>query len=192
MSASSSTLKPVTVPSFSADRVSFCHWSRPWWAEIIDSERVSVNLQGRPSLRATAIVANSSGVVCSLPPKPPPTSGAMTRTLDSGMPIVAAIAKRRMCGTWVADHTVICSLVGSTTVERGSMNAGTSRCWRYSRSMTMPSTRALAMASSTSPPVPASAESSFQNADLLVPRSGCASTVSAAASLRSSTAGSSS
>ena len=30
-SASRSTLRPVTVPSFSAARVSFCHWSRPWW-----------------------------------------------------------------------------------------------------------------------------------------------------------------
>ena len=35
-----------------------------------------------------------------------------------------------MCGTWVADHMVICSPVGSTTVDRGSMNAGTSRCCR--------------------------------------------------------------
>ncbi len=180
------------MPSLSADRVSFCHWSRPWWAEIIDSERVSVYLQGRPSVRATAIVVNSSGVVCSLPPNPPPTSGAMTRILDSGMPVVAAMTNRRMCGTWVLDQMVICSPVGSTTVERGSMKAGMSRCWRYSRSMTMPSTRAAAMASSTLPPVPCSAESSFQNADLLVPRSGCASTVSAAASLRSRTAGSSS
>ena len=62
-----------------------------------------------------------------------------------------------MCGTWVDDHIVTARRVGSTTTERGSMNAGMSRCWRYSRSMTMPSARALAMASSTSPPVPASA-----------------------------------
>ena len=79
-----------------------------------------------------------------------------------------------MCGIWVADHIVICSPVGSTTVERGSMKAGIRRCWRYSRSITMPSPRAFAIASSTLPPVPASAESNFQNADLLVPRSGWA------------------
>ena len=72
------------------------------------------------------------------------------------------------------------------------MKAGISRCWRYSRSITMPSPRAFAIASSTLPPVPASAESNFQNADLLVPRSGCARTLSSAASLRSSAAGSSS
>ena len=189
MSARSSTLSPVTVPSFSADRVSFCHWSRPWWAESNDSDRVSVYLTGLPSRRDTAMVTYSSGVVCSLPPKPPPTSGAMTRTLDSEMPIVAEMRNRRMWGTCVADQTVICSWVGSTTTDLGSMKAGMRRCCRYSRSMTMPSVRALAMASSTLPPEPCSAESSFQKALLLVPRSGWASTVSAAASLRSSAAG---
>ena len=147
---------------------------------------------GRPRRRASAIAIHSSGLVCSLPPKPPPTSGAITRSFDSGMPIVAASANRRMCGIWVADHMVICSPVGSTTTERGSMNAGISRCWRYSRSITMPPSRALLIASSTLPPVPASPESNTQSADLLVPRSGCASTLSSAASLRSMAAGSSS
>ena len=147
---------------------------------------------GLPSLRATAKVIISSGVCWSLPPKPPPTSGAMTRIFDSGTPVVAASANRRMCGIWVAHHTVICSPVGSTTVERGSMKAGMSRCWRYSRSITIPSPRAFSMAASTLPPVPASAESKIHSALLLVPRSGCASTVSLAASLRSSAAGSSS
>ncbi len=180
------------MPSLVADSVSFCHWSRPWWPDIIDSERVSVYFTGFPSRRATAQVIHSSGVVCSLPPKPPPTSGAMTRIFDSETPVVAASANRRMCGTWVADHMVSCSPVGSTTTERGSMNAGIRRCWRYSRSMTMPSPRAFSMASSTLPPVPASAESKTQVADLLVPRSGWARTLSSKASFGSVTAGSSS
>ena len=167
------------MPSFSADSVSFCHWSRPWWALISDSERVSVYFTGLPSRRPTAQAIHSSGVTWSLPPKPPPTSGAMTRILDSGTPVVAASANRTMCGIWVADHIVYCSPVGSTTTLRGSMNAGISRCWRYSRSITMPSVRALAIASSTLPPVPASPESKTHSADLLVPRSGCASTSSA-------------
>ena len=47
------------------------------------------------------------------------------------------------------------------------MNAGISRCWRYSRSITMPSVRALAIASSTSPPVPASPESKTQQRRLV-------------------------
>ena len=192
----SSTLSPVTLPSLVAESVSFCHWSRPWWAVIRLSLRVSVNFTGLPRRRATAKTIHSSGVVWSLPPKPPPTSGAITRIFDSGTPVVAASAKRRMCGIWVADHMVICSPVGSTTVLRGSMNAGMSRCWRYSRSITMPSPRAFSIASSTLPPVPASAESNLQNADLFVPSSGWARTPfslsAAAAAFRSSAAGSSS
>ena len=186
-------MRPVTLPSLVAASVSFCHWSRPWWPDTRDSERVSVYLQGLLIRRETHQVIHSSGVVCSLPPKPPPTSGAITRILDSGTPVVAASRNRVMCGIWVADHIVICSPVGSTTVERGSMNAGISRCWRYSRSMTMPSLRASSSTSSIARPLPCPPESSCQNADLLVPRAGCASTVSAAAaSLRSSAAGSSS
>ena len=49
MSASSSTLRPVTVPSDLAASVSFWIWSRPWCAAIRDSLRVSVYLHGLPS-----------------------------------------------------------------------------------------------------------------------------------------------
>ena len=125
------------MPSLVAASVSFWIWSRPWCAAISDSLRVSVYLHGLPIRRAARKVMNSSGVTCSLPPNPPPTSGAITRILCSGTPRTSASISRRMCGTWVADHMVICSPVGSTTVERGSMNAGISRCWRYSRSMTI-------------------------------------------------------
>ena len=169
-------MKPVTLPSLSAARVSVCTWSRPWWAAIRLSLRVSVYFTGLHSRRATAQAIHSSGVVWSLPPKPPPTSGAMTRIFDSGTPVVAARANLRMCGIWVADHMVICSPVGSTTTLRGSMKAGISRCWRYSRSIRMPSVRACSIAASTSPPVPASWESKTHSADLLVPRSGWART----------------
>ena len=190
MSASRSTLRPVTLPSLVAVRVRFCHWSRPWWPDNSDSERVSVHLQGLPVRWASRTVMISSGVICSLPPKPPPTSGAMTRILLSEMPRTTARKNRMMCGTCVELHTVSCSPVGSTTTERGSMKAGMRRCWRYSRSMTMPLARASAMASSMPVPVPALPESNCQKAALFVPRSGWASTVSAAASLRSSAAGS--
>ena len=63
-------------------------WSRPWWAESSDSERVSVHLTGLPSLTDAARTRISSGVTCSLPPNPPPTSGAITRSLCSGTPVV--------------------------------------------------------------------------------------------------------
>ena len=185
-------MNPVTLPSLSAASVSVWTWSRPWCPVIRDSLRVSVYFTGLDSRRATAQAIHSSGVTWSLPPKPPPTSGAITRILDSGTPVVAASAKRRMCGIWVADHMVSCSPVGSTTTLRGSMKAGMSRCWRYSRSMRMPSVRAVSIAASTSDPVPASAESKTHSADLLVPRSGCASTASVRAFLMPITAGSSS
>ncbi len=80
MSASRCTSSPVTVPSRLAVIVMSWIWSRPWCALISDSERDSVNLHGLPSLRATSVVTISSGVTGILPPKPPPTSGAMTRT----------------------------------------------------------------------------------------------------------------
>ena len=54
------------------------------------SERVSIHLIGRPSSLAAHAHSVSSAQTCSLPPKPPPTSGAMTRTWSSGMPICTA------------------------------------------------------------------------------------------------------
>ncbi len=128
MSASRCTSKPVNFPSRVAVSVISWIWSRPWCALISDSLRDSVNLTGLFSLRATSVQITSSGVTCSLPPNPPPTSGAMTRTLCSGMPSVRPSMVRRMCGICVADHIVIPSFTGCTTVERGSMNAGMSRC----------------------------------------------------------------
>ncbi len=129
MSANRWTSRPVTVPSLFAVIVMSWIWSRPWWADISDSDRDSVNLAGLPSLRATSVVITSSGVTGIFPPNPPPTSGAMTRTFCSSMPSVSASIVRRMCGIWVADQTVTPSLLGCTTVERGSMNDGMSRCW---------------------------------------------------------------
>ena len=81
------TFRPVTVPSRRAVSVSSWIWSRPWCADIIDSLRVSVYLHGRPTPGGDDRSISSSGVTCSLPPKPPPTSGAMTRILCSGVPV---------------------------------------------------------------------------------------------------------
>ncbi len=180
------------MPSFSAANVMCWTCARPWWPLWRLSLRVSVYFTGFSSRRATAKLIHSSGVSASLPPNPPPTSGAITRIFDSETPVVAASANRTMCGICVEVQTVICSPVGSTSTERGSMNAGIRRCWISSRSMTMPSVRAFSIASSTLPPVPASALSNCQRALLLVPRSGCASTSSLRASLMSRTAGSTS
>ena len=102
MSARRWTSKPVRVPSFFAVSARSWIWSRPWWAANSDSERVSVHLTGLPSFRATATQSISSGSTPILPPNPPPTSGAITRTFDSGTPIVTVVMVRRMCGIWVA------------------------------------------------------------------------------------------
>ena len=97
-----------------------------------------------------------------------------------------------MCGIWVEVHIVICSPVGSTSTERGSMNAGISRCWISSRSITMPSGAGLLDRLVDVAAGAGVALSNCQKALLLVPRSGCASTSSFSASLMSRTAGSSS
>ena len=104
MSASSSTFSAVTVPSRFAARVMSWIWSRPWWADSSDSERVSVHFTGLPSLRAARTQSISSGVTCSFPPKPPPTSGAITRSLCSGMPVSSGMKTLTMCGICVADQ----------------------------------------------------------------------------------------
>ena len=156
MSASRCTSRPVTVPSRLAVIVISWIWSRPWCAAISDSERDSVYLAGLPSLRATRVVMTSSGVTGILPPKPPPTSGATTRTFCSSMPSVSASIVRRMCGIWVDECTSTPSPTGCTTVERGSMKAGMRRCW-MNRRLTV--TSALSRAWSMGSPVPAAPDS---------------------------------
>ena len=52
----------------------------------------------------TRNVITSSGVTCNLPPNPPPTSGATTRTSCSGVPVTRASISRTRWGTWVDDH----------------------------------------------------------------------------------------
>ena len=152
----------------SALRVSFCHWSRPWWAVISDSERVSVYFTGLPSLRATANVIISSGRVLQLAAEAAAHVGRDHPDLRLRHAGRRPPSRTAGCaGSGSPLHMVICSPVGSTTVERGSMKAGISRCWRYSRSITMPSPRAFSIASSTLPPVPASASRTPSRRDLV-------------------------
>ena len=101
MSASRSTSNPRILPSRSAASRSRCHWSRPWCTVMLPSLRDSVHLTGRPSLRAISTASTSSAVTCSLDPKPPPTSGAMTRMFCSGIPVTRASMTRSTCGIWV-------------------------------------------------------------------------------------------
>ena len=130
MSASRSTSNPRILPSRSAASRSRCHWSRPWCTVMLPSLRDSVHLTGRPSLRAISTASTSSAVTCSLEPKPPPTSGAMTRMFCSGMPVTRASMTRSTCGIWVADQSVNSPPTHEQTTARGSIALGISRCWR--------------------------------------------------------------
>ena len=52
----------------------------------MSSERVAVHFTAWPSLRAHQQTRVSSAYICSLDPKPPPTSGAITRIRSSEIP----------------------------------------------------------------------------------------------------------
>ena len=130
MSASRSTDRPRSRPSASAAILIRCHWSRPWCTVRLPSLRDSVHLTGRPTLRAISMASTSSAVTCSLEPKPPPTSGAMTRMFCSGIPVTRASMTRRTCGIWVADHRVNSPPTQAADHARGSIALGISRCCR--------------------------------------------------------------
>ena len=97
---------------------------------MLPSLRDSVHLTGLPSLRVTSIASTSSAVTCSLEPKPPPTSGAITRMFCSPMPVTRASMTRSTCGIWVADQSVNSPPTHVATTARGSIAHGISRCCR--------------------------------------------------------------
>ena len=143
------TLRAFTLPSRFAPNLTVVIWSRPWCEVVMCSERVSVHLTGRCSLRASATISASSPYTCSLAPKPPPTSGAMTRILSSDMPSTPLSTKRVMWGTWVEEYSVTPSPWGSASEERGSIGAPLVRWLTMRRSMT---TSESEIAWSASPP----------------------------------------
>ena len=147
MSASRSTSRPRIRPSLSAAIRMVCHWSRPWCTVMLPSLRDSVHLTGLPTRRPTSTASTSSAVTCSFEPKPPPTSGAITRMSCSGMPKNADSANRSTCGIWVADQRVTWSPTHCATTERGSIAHGISRCCRYFRSTTTGASRNAASVS---------------------------------------------
>ena len=60
----------------------------------------------RSSLKVGNSASTSSPYTCSLEPKPPPTSGAITRTRSSPIPSRIDRNRRTKCGTWVEVQTV--------------------------------------------------------------------------------------
>ena len=82
-------------------------WSRPCASVRKDSLRSAVHLIGRPTRLLAHTSAVSSGYRKIFEPKPPPTSGAITRTFDSGSPSTKALIKSRStCGVWLATYSV--------------------------------------------------------------------------------------
>ena len=112
---------------------------------------VSVHLTGRFNFIAQKHVMKSAGYVAILLPNPPPTSGAITRSLSSGTPVTTEHRKRRMCGFCVVFHSVSSpdAPLHCASAARGSIAFGMSRCWTM-RSLT--TTSAFANAASMSPP----------------------------------------
>ena len=98
--------------SFAASSISWTT-SRPWIVARHASERSSIHLTDLPSRRAIGITIMSSAYTSTLEPKPPPTSGAITRTFASGIPSTSVYAVRMMCGACVEVKTVMSPVAGT-------------------------------------------------------------------------------
>jgi len=115
------------------------------------SERVSVHLTGRPSLRASHATSTASGSTI-FAPKPPPTSGLTTRTSAGSRPSSPATTILPVCGVCdVAQSVSRPSSPITAAAERGSSGAATSR-WLRSTSETTRSQPSNSPSSSSSAP----------------------------------------
>ena len=181
MSASMRMRTPSIVPSERTAASTSAVKPRPCDASVL-SERCSVHLTGAPSCTAAYAAATSSGQTSIFRPKPPPTSGVMTRTSRSpGSSIARNVLTR--CGTCVDVQTVTrpLSASGATTMPRHSIGIATRRGISYEAS-TIAS--AFSNASATLPS-PASVRMTT-----FVPMSGCSGLASDADSRGSSRGGS--
>ncbi|SAL88376.1 hypothetical protein AWB67_07584 [Caballeronia terrestris] len=71
--------------------------------------RVSATLTGRRAARAPSAASRASARMNSLPPKPPPIYGEISRTLSLGMPSVCATSARLQSTIWFEVQSVSCS-----------------------------------------------------------------------------------
>ncbi len=103
-----------------------------------DSRRSAVHLTGRPSFMDAQQTATSSGYTKIFEPNPPPTSGAITRILCSGMPRTnAAMSSRWTWGFWEVTQHVSSPVAGLNCAidARGSIALGINR-WLIKRCLT--------------------------------------------------------
>ncbi len=144
------------------------------------SLRVSVQRTGRPSRRASQTISTSSALSI-FAPKPPPTSGAITRTCAGSSPSVPASTMRSWCGVCVESQAVTRpSGPTSAAAERGSSGHGAIR-WLTSVPETTTSQPSNSFSSCSGEP---------ERQATFVPASGKSSTSSFAASCGLTTAGS--
>ncbi len=94
--------------------------SRRWPTAKNSSWRVKTSFTGRPALRASAATWPSKWK-SHLAPNPPPRSGTITRTCDSGIGIVCATPARAAYGTCVDVQTVTLSPLHCAITARGSI-----------------------------------------------------------------------
>ncbi len=95
----------------------------PWrgYAAVSSSSLVVITFTGRPDFRARS-AAKCSTPTRSLPPKPPPTPGTITRIFDGGMARMSASVVCTSNGSCVFDHTVTWpELSHEATAARGSV-----------------------------------------------------------------------
>ena len=111
----------MNLPSLSSASEASLTESRPWQSLWMLSERSATHLTGRPVLRAAQDTSASSGNTPPFMPKPPPTSGEITRNFISGSRNTApARPARTLCGCWVEVCSVVLPLVGSySAAQRG-------------------------------------------------------------------------
>ncbi|MNV43588.1 hypothetical protein D3C71_1353040 [compost metagenome] len=151
MLASVCTRMAKNLPSLSIAISAWLTWSRPCASDTKDSLRSATHLMLRLSCLAAQVRHTSSAYRKILEPKPPPTSGAITRTLCSGRPITkAVISSRSTCGFWLLTYSVYSSLARlyEPMAARGSIALGMSRLLTRSSLVTC---AAFANAASTAP-----------------------------------------
>ena len=115
-----STLRATSVPSRFAPVFARTVQACRLFIMVMSSSRLKVILTGRPDAMASAAVTGWL-VSSHLPPNPPPTRGAITRTFDIGSPSARAVSICTRATPCMDDHRVTLPLEStSARVETGS------------------------------------------------------------------------
>ena len=138
----------------------YCSCARPWPSASIDSLRVSRQRSGMPTARDKRPSTISSGYAEIFAPKPPPTSGVMTRTLLVGSLLL--IWSRTPCACWVEIHCHSRPSTHATAEPRTSSGHGATRWFTY-----LPFTTTSQSAKNSSPEMPGMPSAVVSNTTLL-------------------------